>query len=89
MNSYESLVQVVIEYQEKIMGPLAWTEASKVNGIEINEKRIHITGKGKEILEAVVLQYETLFGLASVEACKDAVRPYLQNMKVDLPEILH
>jgi hypothetical protein len=88
MESYESLVQAVVEYQENIMGSLAWSEAAKVLGVQITGRKVRILGNGKAILEAVVKRYEMLFGLASVEACKDAIRPYLSRMKVDLPKVL-
>lgn len=86
---YKVIVQAIIKSQELIVGPLAWSEASKVSGLRVKGQEISISGDGKKILEFLVKQYETLFGLASVEACKDAVRPLLPNIgEVDLPKNL-
>ena len=90
MKGYEQIAQAIIRHQEKIIGPLAWNEADKVMGLDYNEKgEVILKGDSKGILESLVRQYENLFGQASVEACKDAVRPSLKDIKgVDLPEIL-
>lgn len=90
MKGYEQLAQAIIRHQEKIIGPLAWNEADKVDGLDYTQTgEVVMKGDSKFILEALVRQYEKLFGQASVEACKDAVRPSLKNLQnVDLPEIL-
>lgn len=88
VSSYNSLVFQIIKYQESIIGPMAWNEASKVAGLQVKGAEVSIVGDGKKVLEGVVRQYETLFGGASVEACKDAVRPLLAKAKVDLPAVL-
>ena len=91
MNSYEPLVTAIVKEQEKIIGSLAWSEAEKVSGIKIQNSRVAVVGEGKRVLQGLVKQYEGLFGQASVEACKDAVRPLLPKLKgvdIDLPEVL-
>ena len=86
---YKLLVDQIIKHQESIIGPIALVEASKVNGIKTQGREITIEGDGKIVLQHLVEQYQTLFGQASVEACKDALRPLLPKMKgVDLPQIL-
>lgn len=87
-DDYKKLVVEIIKYQESIIGPLAWDEAAKVEGVAAKTGQVSITGDGKKILESLVRQYEGLFGRASVEACKDAIRPLLPKMKVDLPDVL-
>ena len=89
MKNYSLIVKEIIRYQESIIGPLAWSEASKVNGINTKGQDVLVSGDGKKILELLVKQYENLFGLASVEACKDAIRPLLPKMgEIDIPQIL-
>ena len=88
-NSYIELIETIIKHQESIIGPLAWNEAAKVQALKITNNRVTITGEGKIVIEHLVEQYELLFGQASVEACKDAVRPLIAKMNnIDLPQIL-
>lgn len=87
--NYIILATDIIKGQESIVGPLAWTEAAKVDGLNVSNHNIEIRSGGKKILEMLVKQYEALFGQASIEACKDSVRPLLPKMKgIDLPSIL-
>ena len=90
MKNYEALASAIIKEQEKIIGPLAWVEATKVSNLTIKDKKVTILkGSGKSILVKLVKQYETLFGQASIEACKDAVRPLISKMRgVEIPELL-
>lgn len=86
MAAYEQLAKAIVEQQEGIIGPLAWSEAKKVSGLSVNGKQLFVSGEGIKVLESLVRQYEKLFGRASVEACKDAIRG---KAKVDeLPQIL-
>jgi hypothetical protein len=86
---YEQLANAIIKEQEKIIGPLATTEANKVNGITITADQLTIKGEGFEVIKALVNQYTQLFGDASIEACKDAVRPLLPQLKnVNIPSFL-
>lgn len=85
---FQSLIEAIIKHQELIIGPLAWSEAKSVVGLETKGDKVFVSGDGKAVLEKLVGKYEALFGQASVEACKDAVRPLLSSSKTDLPEIL-
>ena len=85
------LVASIIKEQESIMGPLAWEEASKVTGlrVDIQSHTVNIEGNSKEVLEKLVAQYERLFGPASREVCRDAVRPLLAQVSPDeVPAVL-
>jgi hypothetical protein len=86
---YLLFVQAIIKQQESIIGPLAWSEAKKVSGLNVTNDKIAISGNGKTVLESLVNQYETLFGQASVEVCKDAVKRFLPQVdKQAIPRIL-
>lgn len=88
-SAYTTLASAIIKKQELVIGPLAWTEASKVSGIVIKDHGISIKGDGKKILERLVNQYAALFGPASIEACKDAVRKLIAGVdKNELPRLL-
>lgn len=89
MTDYAPLATAIIKHQESIIGPLAWNEADKVSGLSVENKNVLLSGDGKKILESLVRQYENLFGQASVEACKDAVRPLIAKEKtLEVPQIL-
>lgn len=89
MENYEMLAQAIVEHQESVVGPLAWSEAEKVKGLSVKGNNISISGNGKSVLGELVSQYENLFGQASVEACRDAVRPLMPKLKgLELPSNL-
>ena len=75
----EQLAESIIQEQAVVVGPLAWEQAGKVSGlrIDITKHEVNIEGNAKEVLEKLVAQYEELFGAASREVCRDAVRPLL------------
>jgi len=75
----------------QIIGPLAQEQANKVNGLTVSGDltSIAISGNSRAILGDLVQHYEQIFGQASVEACKDAVKEtQLTLSKDDLPAIL-
>lgn len=80
-NEYISLVSAIVDAQVAIIGPIATEISRKINGINNPDKRA---------LEMLVKQYETLFGQASVETCKEAIKKFNlnQSQSIDLPDIL-
>ena len=74
----------IIKEQESVIGPLAWDEARKVQGIHIIDQKkgeIHLqNGDVRTIVDKLVSQYEKLFGKASREVCKDAVQDLLAEL---------
>ncbi len=73
----------IIKEQELVIGPVAWEEAKKVEGLSVNQQtgEVVITGDPKDILNRLVAQYSRLFGQVSREVCKEAV----QDLVVELP----
>ena len=90
MDTYAKVAKQIIKEQESIIGPLAFDQARKVAGIQIDQTgNVSITGDGKEVLDHLVRQYSELFGRASVEVCKEAVKEVSSSIDSnDLPEIL-
>lgn len=89
----KTVVKSIVEHQQLVIGPLAVEQANKVAGISISygaNLQVKVTGSDTEkILTELVSQYEQLFGRASVEVCRDAVKEI--KPKVDsavLPQIL-
>ena len=90
MDTYSLAVSQIIKQQETIIGPLALDQAKKVTGLTIiTIDRIKISGDAKEVLTSLVKQYEKLFGKASIEVCKDAIKEIKPKLpSEELPEIL-
>ena len=91
MSIFVTIVQRIIKEQELVIGPLAWEEAQKVKGLKVDRKKDQVVFEDKEVavIERLVKQYERLFGRASVEVCKDAVKDIVYDMPKDqVPAIL-
>lgn len=91
MNNRDQIAVKIIEEQELIIGPVAWEQAGKVSGLRIDavNHQVSIEGNAKEVLENLVAQYEQLFGPASREVCRDAVRPLLSQIPdEEIPAVL-
>lgn len=89
--SFQIIIKAIIVSQQAVVGPLAIQIANKVSGLEVSSdlSRVGISGDEQKILENLVKKYETLFGRASVEVCKDAIRPIIAKMKdATVPQIL-
>jgi len=84
MEIFERIIVRIITEQERIIGPLAWSEAGKVTGITVVDRvRVEISishPDPKDVVDRLVAQYERLFGRASQEVCKDAVASILAEL---------
>jgi len=85
MDIFARLAVNIIKEQESIIGPVALEQARKVPGLKLDfqKKEVAFDGNGKEILEKLVEQYKVIFGQASVEVCKDAVRNIISEVPKD------
>jgi len=90
MEPYSLLISNIIKEQEVIIGPVALEQAQKIDGLEISSlSSIKILGKPKEVIAKLVDQYVKLFGRASIEVCKEAVRATVPEIPKELlPDIL-
>ncbi len=91
MSIFDQFASNIIKEQEFIIGPVAWEQASKVTGlrVDIQSHTVSVEGNSRDVLEKLVAQYEVLFGPASREVCRDAVRPLLGQVPPDeVPAIL-
>jgi hypothetical protein len=89
--SNTEIILKIIEGQEAVIGPIAWEEANKVDGlrVDISSHQVSIEGNTREVLEKLVAQYELLFGVASREVCRDAVRPFISQLpQEEIPAVL-
>lgn len=87
---YATLATHILRAQLSLIGPLAVGQAEAVEGISVDSSNtISIKGDGKNILSNLVKQFERLFGNASIEACKEAVKESSVTISdKDLPDIL-
>ena len=88
MDVRDQISSKIIEEQELIIGPLAWDEAQKVDGLRVvaSVHTAHIEGDTRSVLHALVARYERLFGEASRQVSRDAARPLVSKLpKNQLP----
>ena len=91
MDIFAQVAQKIIQEQEKIIGPIALEQAKKVEGLSVDWDKHEVTliGNEKMVLENLVKKYQSLFGRASVEVCKEAVGSVSDKISSNnLPDIL-
>jgi hypothetical protein len=94
MSILDQIAAKIIKEQELVIGPLAWSEASKVQGLQvINAQKAEVfiapDLNPKQIVDKLVNQYERLFGKASREVCREAVRNIISTMpEEEIPDSL-
>lgn len=90
MDIYSQAVAEIIKQQQLVIGPLALDQARKVNGLNFTDvNNVSISGDAKDVLTHLVEQYGTIFGQASIEVCKEALK-HLKTppSRDELPEVL-
>ena len=93
MDVFSQIVIKIIKEQELVIGPLAWDEAKKVQGLKIIDYKsgeLQLSnGDPKAVVDRLVNQYERLFGRASHEVCKEAVTALVADLPAaDVPSSL-
>lgn len=85
MTIFDQISVRIIKQQELVIGPIAWDEARKVQGLTVVDQEkgeVSFDGDAKEVLNRLVAQYSRLFGRVSEEVCREAV----QDLIVELPQ---
>jgi hypothetical protein len=91
MDIFAQLAQNIIKQQESIIGPVALEQAQKVSGLKFDKQTnaVIMEGNKTDVLEQLIEKYRDLFGLASVEVCRNAVKGLLPQVpKEQLPPLL-
>lgn len=91
MNLADQMAKSIIKEHAKIIGPIAWEEAAKVIGlnVDIDSMHLNIVGDSSVVLKDLVKHFEVLFGMTAREVSRAAVRPLLSSETKDiLPSIL-
>lgn len=83
---YNKIAQNIIKEQEQLIGPVAWYEAEKVTGLNIVRQKdgnaVHIDESvdGMIVLDNLVSKYQSLFGPAATQVCKEAVNTLIADI---------
>jgi len=84
MTVFDQISTRIIQEQEAIIGPLAWSEAEKVRGIHVLDKskgEVSVAnGDNRIVIDNLVHQYEHIFGRASREVCREAVASLVADL---------
>lgn len=85
MDILAQLTEKIIQEQENVIGPIALEQAKKVPGLTLNWEKheVVLSGNETEILEQLVENYKHLFGQASVEVCREAVKNLIKSVPAD------
>lgn len=75
MAQYEKAILTITKEQGKIVGKtLAFQMTSLVHNLNIKNGKVEITGDPKVVLKDLIDQYANLFGKASIEVSKEAIK---------------
>lgn len=91
MDIFSQIAEKIIKEQENIIGPIALEQAKKVTGLKVDWSKHHveIQGDATNVIGNLVENYEHLFGRASIEVCRDAVKSIINDVpKEKLPKSL-
>ncbi len=89
MSTLDTIAAKIVKDQALVIGPLAWSEAGKVEGITVNAQNGEVVisnGDPKAAVDRLVAQYERLFGRASHEVCREAAASLVAGLSAaDVP----
>ena len=89
MDIFGQIAVRIVKEQELIIGPIAWNEAQKVNGLKVLDPKggvIALEGDAKAVIDGLVARYDRLFGRASHEVSREAVAALLADLTpADIP----
>ena len=92
MDIFAQIAARIIKQQALIIGPLAWNEARKVQGLTATDTTGEVALSGtdkKQIIDTLVSRFDRLFGRASHEVSREAALGLLADLEpVDVPESL-
>ena len=92
MDIFAQIATRIIKQQALIIGPLAWNEARKVQGLTATDTTGEVLLAGtdkKQIIDTLVSRFDRLFGRASHEVSREAVVGLLADLQpTDIPQSL-
>lgn len=84
MTIYDQIALKIIKEQELLMGPVAWLQAGKVKGLHVDGTKsaeIESGSDGTNVVNDLVGRYESLFGRAGREMCKEAASALVADLQ--------
>lgn len=94
MTIYAQIALKIIREQELLMGPVAWYEAGKVEGLQIIDREKGVISMGENVDDSLVInnlvgRFGGLFGRAGREVCKEAVSALVADLQpIQVPSSL-
>lgn len=90
LDLYEKAILTITKEQEKIVGKtLSIQMTTLVDNLSVKNNKVEIKGDPKVVLKDLVDQYATLFGKASIEVSKEAIKKLRHELESsDIPENL-
>lgn len=90
LDLYEKAILTITKEQEKIVGKtLSIQMTSLVDNLSVKNNKVEIKGDPKIVLGDLVDQYANLFGKASIEVSKEAIKKLGHELESsDIPENL-
>ena len=88
MSDYTKMIRSIINQMENVIGPVATTQAKRVEGLVIN-KKISIKGKPQNAIKDLIERYKSLMGPVALTIAKKGAKPILEkNPKLKVPKEL-
>ena len=90
LDLYEKAILTITNEQEKIVGKaLSAQMTALVDNLKVKNNKVEIKGDPKIVLKDLVDQYANLFGKASIEVSKEAIKKLGHELESsDIPENL-
>ncbi len=90
LDLYEKAILTITKEQEKIVGKaLSIQMTALVDNLSVKNNKVEIKGDPKIVLKDLVDQYANLFGKASIEVSKEAIKKLGHELESsDIPENL-
>ncbi|HVW66634.1 MAG TPA: hypothetical protein VHA78_02790 [Candidatus Peribacteraceae bacterium] len=85
MSIYDQIAERIIKEQELLIGPIAWYEAGKVEGLVVKDNKKGIVAvnakNGGAVVNKLVDRFTNIFGRAGQEVCKESVSALIADMQ--------
>ena len=88
MDIFGQIAVKIIKEQELVIGPLAWVEVKKVDGLKVADatQDVKLEGDKKQVIDTLVARFDRLCGSLSHKVSRGAVAGLLADLTpADIP----